>query len=218
MKTVMMICVLGLFSVGCGEEIRPPGVPVIYDANVTDDRQEIVDQDMGTPDLGSVENLDLGSVENLSVDLGLGADSGFGTTCTTDANCNDDNDCTFDRCVPYLATLRCIHQVFDNDHDGYFPVACLGNDCNDDDSTIHPGAAEICDEAVCNAVPGPPSIETCDLIDNDCDGTVDEDDQTILCRHYASPTISCAGYFGCAHNRYTGNEDQICVHAVPCLE
>jgi len=247
MKTVMIVvCILGLFSVGCGEEIRPGGAPDFYDARVADDRQEIVNQDMDIPDLGSVQDLN----------VDLGADSGFGTVCTTDANCNDDNDCTFDRCVPYLASQRCTHQVFDNDGDGYFPVVCLGDDCNDDDPTIHPGAAESCDgvdnncsgnidedvtipgscvsgvgacqttgsytcvagEAVCNAVPATPSTETCDLIDNDCDGAVDEDDLTILCRHYASPTISCAGHFGCAHNRYTGEEDQICVHAVPCLE
>lgn len=42
----------------------------------------------------------------------------------------------------------------DADEDGYFD----GDDCNDGDATIYPGATEVCDQ-----------------VDNDCDGKVDND-------------------------------------------
>ncbi len=46
----------------------------------------------------------------------------------------------------------------DDDRDGYPDEGCGGNDCDDRDPFNHPGG-----------------IELCDGLDNDCDGTVDED-------------------------------------------
>jgi hypothetical protein len=46
----------------------------------------------------------------------------------------------------------------DVDGDGYWATAYGGDDCRDDNPTIHPGAEDICDD-----------------VDQDCDGDVDED-------------------------------------------
>ncbi|MDP2314147.1 MAG: Ig-like domain-containing protein [Pseudomonadota bacterium] len=50
----------------------------------------------------------------------------------------------------------------DADGDGYDATAWGGDDCDDDDATVSPGATEL-------------AIGTCDSVDNDCDGAVDED-------------------------------------------
>ncbi len=58
-----------------------------------------------------------------------------------------------------IITIGC-EECGDGDNDGYLDGVCAGDtvkfDCNDNDAAIHPGAAE-----------------TCDNIDNDCDGKVD---------------------------------------------
>jgi hypothetical protein len=48
----------------------------------------------------------------------------------------------------------------DADSDGYNSPSCGGNDCNDSDPSINPGAIEVCDDGV----------------DNDCDGLTDAAD------------------------------------------
>jgi hypothetical protein len=74
--------------------------------------------------------------------------------CATDADCMDTDPCTVgERCV--AATKTCTYSVLDGDGDGVLPASCGGWDCNDDD-------------------PLTPSAEHCDMVDNDCDGKIDE--------------------------------------------
>jgi len=49
----------------------------------------------------------------------------------------------------------------DADEDGFEPLACGGDDCDDNDAATNPEAAEVCD----------------DYIDNDCDGLTDGEDE-----------------------------------------
>ena len=74
--------------------------------------------------------------------------------------------CFFDEdCVPTgCEALRCIAgtcvevaPIRDGDGDGHAPPPC-GMDCDDESATIAPGATELCD-----------------LVDQDCDGRIDED-------------------------------------------
>lgn len=80
--------------------------------------------------------------------------------------CDDHDECTKDSCVP--ETGRCVFEpvTFDLDKDGFraplpgvplgSPAAC-GNDCDDKSAAAHPGGTE-----------------TCDGVDNDCNGVVDD--------------------------------------------
>lgn len=72
--------------------------------------------------------------------------------------CGDsiDNDC--DGQVDEGCNANCP----DVDGDGYLDAACGGNDCNDTDSSINPGAAEVCGDGV----------------DSNCNGNSDEECRT----------------------------------------
>ena len=71
---------------------------------------------------------------------------------------DDDGDTLIDCADPdCVGTPEC--DCTDADGDGYCSEASGGSDCNDSNSSVHPGASEICDD-----------------LDNDCDGLVDEGD------------------------------------------
>ncbi|HEY6881405.1 MAG TPA: putative metal-binding motif-containing protein, partial [Polyangiales bacterium] len=79
-----------------------------------------------------------------------------GKACASNADCEDMDGCTT-RASCNMMVARCEYDVLDRDGDGYPPVSCGGTDCNDDRGRINPSAAE-----------------TCDGVDNDCNGTVDD--------------------------------------------
>ncbi len=89
-----------------------------------------------------------------SCDLTRGCQQG--AVCTMPSECADSDDCTIDEsCDTQMG--HCMWRPLDRDGDGYAPPACGGSDCND-----------------ANGLVGPTSAETCDGIDNDCDGSIDE--------------------------------------------
>jgi hypothetical protein len=114
-------------------------------------------------------------------DDGGDAESCCDATCTQDIDCYDGNFCNGDElCDPYspMSDSRgcvpareepctgeagcnedddvCIAACEDLDGDGYGAISCGGNDCDDSDASISPGAPEICDV---------------DGVDEDCDPT-----------------------------------------------
>lgn len=89
-----------------------------------------------------------------------------GKGCIASPACATDTDCVqvlaVDACKTNITcdpvTALCVFKPLDKDGDGHSPAVCGGDDCNDADPTIFPGHSEVCDG-----------------LDNDCDGTIDND-------------------------------------------
>jgi hypothetical protein len=114
----------------------------------------------------------------------------------TPITCSDGNACTADVCTP--ATGVCSFPALDADADGFGPIACGGTDCNDLNAAVHPGATEICDN-----------------LDNNCNGTVDEN-----FKNYNDPctadTECCSGT--CTANRCAFGSGDLCLSLnEPCV-
>ncbi len=87
----------------------------------------------------------------------LSFDVSAGTGCPEDCADGVDND--FDGDVD-CDDSDCAGETYchcDDDLDGYDGTACGGTDCDDTNTSIHPGATEVCD-----------------FVDQDCDGVVDD--------------------------------------------
>jgi hypothetical protein len=78
----------------------------------------------------------------------------------TKLDCGDNDACTIDACDP---DTGCVHtpnpdcQGEDADGDGFVSDATGGNDCDDGNPAVHPGATELCNG-----------------VDDDCEGGIDE--------------------------------------------
>jgi hypothetical protein len=87
-------------------------------------------------------------------------DPSLGCRAAAVPTCSDADTCTIDTCVE--ATRSCRHEPRDADGDGDPVSACGGDDCRDDDPLVSSAALERC----------------ANLVDDDCDGAVDELDCT----------------------------------------
>ena len=124
---------------------------------------------------GLDNNCDGAVDEGLSVDADLDGFYAIGSCLTPATDCDDDNADVFPG-APELC------DGVDNDCDGAVDedFALLGTACSVGVGACQNEGIMICNPAgtglVCSAVPGTPSVEICDGLDNDCDGVVDNGD------------------------------------------
>lgn len=136
---------------------------------------------------------------------GVGTDAGTGGSAgsTPTPACETNADCETalgDTSPPGCATAKCVaskceFDVVDADGDGHGVIGCSssevsldpGDDCDDDDAAIHPGAwdgPKVSDKA-----------DSCDGVDNDCNLTPDdgsEGGKTCTCDPAVDIQVDCA--------------------------
>jgi cysteine-rich repeat protein len=118
-----------------------------------------------------------------------------------DLDCDDSDPCTADTCDDVIG---CENELIDVDGDGVSAATCTtpglaGDDCDDTNSLVYPGAPELCD-----------------MIDNDCNGMEDDGTSEVTCLRdqdadgYGDPSMSmtgCSCPMGYVAPRSDGSED-----------
>jgi hypothetical protein len=129
-----------------------------------------------------------------------GGTGGSADECAEDADCDamlsnvQPPGCVEARCVP--ATKTCAFDAVDADGDGYKTPSCsaeganivVGDDCDDSDATRYPGAWD----GPVDERGGKP--DSCNELDNDCDGTADDDNlkgASCLCDPLVDIDVAC---------------------------
>ncbi len=152
LRTFKLPLALLVFAVGCGARTAPGP---LRDAGGS-----------GPNDAGSLP--DVGPIDATVVDAAIcggSCDDGLFCNgvevCTEDGclsvappDCDDGDECTDDSCSD--GARACVHTPNDVDRDRDGITSCRG-DCDDSDPGIGPGQSE-----------------SCDTLDNDCDGRIDE--------------------------------------------
>ncbi|MCC7537830.1 MAG: hypothetical protein IT379_16520 [Deltaproteobacteria bacterium] len=125
-----------------------------------------------------------GLAEALVLALGGGACGSSDIPCSVDSECP--NEPTGDPCAEWRCDATksvCARQRTDRDRDGFAPVACAG-------SATAGAPATDCDDTRASAAPD--AAETCNRMDDDCDGEIDEQAAaSSLCATVANTTIEC---------------------------
>ena len=134
----------------------------------------------GDPEPETCDDLDNdcdGAVDNDLIDAGLDCDNGVGD-CNRLGETFCQDGALFCDAVPGDPTDETCDGR-DNDCDGAIDNDLIdeGLDCDNGLGECNRLGETFCDAGSlqCDAVPGDPSDETCDTLDNDCDGAVDED-------------------------------------------
>ena len=129
---------------------------------------EVVPGSDAVSDVVNDAGQDVDAAADVFVDPCAGKNCDDGNACTVDtcagslcqhsnsfAACDDGNACTT---TDYCVAQACKGTLMDADADGYAPTSCGGNDCNDANKAVNPGAKEVCGNGV----------------DDNCNGQTDE--------------------------------------------
>jgi hypothetical protein len=137
----------------CSVSDTTPSDVLVEDAEVPDpDASDVAPEDAVPADVA-----DSSAVEDVADPEGCTLES-------DGAPCDDSDPCTmYDAC----SAGDCTGAPADLDEDGFVDQACGGYDCNDLDTTVHPGAIEICDgqqnDCMASTIFGEETWESADL-------------------------------------------------------